>query len=315
MRRSPSNAGLALGVLSGTTFGTAGAFASSLISAGWTPGAAVVTRVGIAALVLTTPALVQLRRQRPAWASMRLLLVYGVVAVAAAQFCYFNAVSRLSVGVALLLEYSGILLVVAWGWIRQGRRPRLLTAVAGAAALAGLVLVLDLAGAHHVDFIGVLWGLGAAVGLAAYFILAAHADDGVPPLVMAWGGLVVGAVTLAIAGAVHVLPLHAAFVDVILLARPVSWLVPVLGLSLVAAVVAYVSGIAAVRLLGSKLASFLGLCEVLAAVGFAWLLLGQRLNPVQLAGGVLVVAGIALVRLDEMAEAAPRSPEPVLAPL
>jgi drug/metabolite transporter (DMT)-like permease len=80
----------------------------------------------------------------------------------------------------------------------------------------------------------------------------------------------------------------------------VSWLVPVLGLALVAAVVAFVAGIAAVRRLGSRLASFVGLSEVLFAVLFAWLLLGQRLDGLQLAGGALVVAGIALVRLDEL---------------
>jgi drug/metabolite transporter (DMT)-like permease len=47
---------------------------------------------------------------------------------------------------------------------------------------------------------------------------------------------------------------------------------------------------------------------VLFAVLFAWLLLGQTPRPVQLAGGLLVVAGIALVRLDERAEGTPAAP-------
>jgi drug/metabolite transporter (DMT)-like permease len=74
---------------------------------------------------------------------------------------------------------------------------------------------------------------------------------------------------------------------------------------LIAAVIAYVAGITAVRLLCSRLASFVGLAEVLFAVVFAWLLLEQRLDATQLAGGALVVAGIALVRLDEMRHPAP----------
>jgi drug/metabolite transporter (DMT)-like permease len=82
----------------------------------------------------------------------------------------------------------------------------------------------------------------------------------------------------------------------------------VLGLSLVAAVVAYVAGIVGARLLGAKVASFVGLTEVLFAVGFAWLLLGQLLAPVQVIGGVLVVAGIALVRVDELRAPAPIAP-------
>ncbi|MGA8016264.1 MAG: DMT family transporter [Candidatus Dormiibacterota bacterium] len=297
-----------MGLLSGATFGTSGSFASSLIAAGWTPAAAVAARVLLAALVLTVPALLHVRAQHATWASVRTIALYGVIAVAGAQLCYFNAVSHLSVGVALLLEYSGILLVVGWEWLRHGHRPARLTVVGGAAAVAGLVLVLDLTGSHRLDAVGVLWGLGAAVGLAAYFILSAERDGSVPPLVMAWGGLVVGGMVLAVAGLSGLLPLHAAFTAVTLLGRQVSWILPVLGLALIAAVIAYVAGIAAVRLLGSKLASFVGLTEVLFAVVFAWLLLGQRLDATQLAGGALVVAGIALVRLDEMGH--PTTPTP-----
>ena len=304
MRRS-LNVGLAMGLLSAATFGTSGSFAASLIAAGWTPGAAVTARVVIAALVLTVPALLHVRSRHATWASVRTISVYGAIAVAGAQLCYFNAVAHLSVGVALLLEYSGILLVVAWGWLRHGHRPARLTVVGGGAAIAGLVLVLDLAGAHRLDAVGALWGLGAAVGLAAYFILSAERDESVPPLVMAWGGLVVGGIVLAVAGLSGLLPLHATFTAVTLLGRQVSWILPVLGLALIAAVVAYVAGIAAVRLLGSRLASFVGLAEVLFAVVFAWLLLEQRLDATQLAGGALVVAGIALVRLDEMRHPAP----------
>lgn len=294
-------AGLGIAVLSAATFGTSGAFAASLLDQGWTPGSAVTTRVVVAALVLTVPALLQLRgRSGVLRRGARTIVPYGVVAVAGCQLCFFNAVERLSVGVALLLEYSGALLVVLWLWARQGQRPRRLTVAGSLLAVLGLVLVLDLSGDQRVDPVGVLWGLGAAVGLAVYFVLSAGDDEPLPPLVVAWGGLAVGGAVLLVAGATGVLETRAPLVDVTLLDSQVSWLVPVLGLSLVAAVVAYVAGIAAARLLGARLASFVGLTEVLFAVAFAWLLLGQVPVAVQLAGGVLVVAGIALVRLDEL---------------
>jgi drug/metabolite transporter (DMT)-like permease len=76
--------------------------------------------------------------------------------------------------------------------------------------------------------------------------------------------------------------------------------VPVLGISLVAAVVAYVAGILGARLLGAKVASFVGLTEVLFAALFAWWFLGQLPGAMQLAGGVLIIAGVALVRVDEL---------------
>ena len=56
-----SQAGLAVAVLSAATFGTSGTFASSLIAAGWSPAAAVSARIAVAALLLTVPALIQLR--------------------------------------------------------------------------------------------------------------------------------------------------------------------------------------------------------------------------------------------------------------
>lgn len=299
--RASGGAGLGLAVLSAATFGTSGSLASSLLDAGWTPGAAVTARVAIAALVLTVPALAQLRgRGSQLRRSGGSILVYGLAAVAGAQLCFFNAVAHVSVGVALLLEYSGALLVVGWVWLRDGQRPRRLTAGGGVLALAGLVLVLDLAGDHRVDPVGVAWGLGAAVGLAVYFVLSAGADEPLPPLVLAWGGLSIGALALLAAGAAGVLQLRAPRVQVTLLDVELSWLVPVLGLSLLAAVVSYVAGVVAARLLGARLASFVGLTEVLFAVGFAWLLLGQVPVAVQLVGGVLVVSGIALVRIDEL---------------
>jgi drug/metabolite transporter (DMT)-like permease len=80
-----------------------------------------------------------------------------------------------------------------------------------------------------------------------------------------------------------------------------SWVVPVVGLSLIAAAIAYAAGITAARLLGAKVSSFVGLTEVLFAVLIAWILLGQAPGVVQVIGGVVVLAGIALVRADETA--------------
>jgi drug/metabolite transporter (DMT)-like permease len=294
-------AGLGLALVSAATFGTSGVFASGLLAAGWTAGAAVTVRVALAAVVLTVPALFALRgRVNQLRRSGRTVAVYGVFAVAGAQLCYYNAIQRLPVAVALLLEYSGVLLVVGWMWARHGHRPGRLICSGGLAAIVGLVLVLDLFGSRGVNLVGVPWGLGAAVGLAVYFVVSSSSTgDTLPPLVVAWGGLTVGAAVLLLAGATGALPFAAPRHDVTLASTQVSWLVPVLGMSLVAAAVAYVAGIFAARLLGARMASFVGLTEVLFAVLFAWLLLGQTLRPAQLAGGVLVMAGIALVRLGE----------------
>ncbi len=293
--------GLGLALVSAAAFGSSGSFARSLMDAGWSPSAVVAIRVGTAALLLAVPAIWSLRGR---WGALRrdlgFVVGYGVAVVAAPQLFFFNAVQHLSVGVALLLEYLGTVLVVGWLWVRHGARPRRLTVAGSAVAVLGLVLMLDVFGGSSLDPVGVLWGLAAAVGLACYFLLSAKADSELPPVVLAATGMAAGTLALLGLGAIGVLPLHAATRPVHLLGHETGWLVPVLGLSLIAAAVAYVAGIGAARLLGAKIASFVGLTETMFAILFAWALLGQLPTAVQLAGGALIVAGVALVRLDEV---------------
>jgi drug/metabolite transporter (DMT)-like permease len=304
-RERAAGAGLGLALLSAATFSTSGSFARSLTAAGWSPAAAVAARISVAALLLVVPTVVSLRGR---WGALRrnlgLVSAYGLIAVAGCQVFFFNAVQTLSVGVALLLEYLGTVLVVGWLWLRHGHRPRRLTVVGSVVAVLGLVLVLNLLAGTRLDPVGVLWGLGAAFGLAVFFVLSAKADDGLPPVAMASAGMTIGAATLFGLGALGALPMHATFGTVDFAGHRASWLVPVVGLSLVAAAIAYVAGIGAARLLGPKLASFVGLTEVVFAVLFAWLLLGELPTGLQLVGGLLIVTGVALVRIDELRPAA-----------
>ena len=308
----PGQTGMALAVVSAATFGTSGTFATSLINAGWSPGAAVLARIAAAAVLLTIPGLLTLRgRWRQLRRSAGRVVAFGLFAVAGAQLCYFNAIQRIPIGVALLLEYLGVVLVVGWMWLRHAQRPGRLMIAGAVTALAGLALVLGLSGSARLDPVGVMWGLLAAVGLAVYFVLSASAGhEDLPPLAMAWAGMCVGALLLAVLGLARVLPMAAGAGHVRFLHDQVSWMIPVAGLSLVAAVIPYVTGIGAARRLGARLSSFAGLAEVLFAVLWAWLLLGQLPTTLQFAGGGLILAGVALVRLAEPAPAAAPEPSP-----
>jgi drug/metabolite transporter (DMT)-like permease len=294
--------GMVLAVVSAATFGTSGTFATSLIDGGWSPAAAVLARIATAALILTVPGVLALRgRWRQLRRSGGQVLAFGVFAVAGAQLCFFEAVQRMPVGVALLLEYLGVVLVVGWMWLRHGQRPGWLSTAGAVTALAGLGLVLDLSGSARLSPGGVAWGLMAAVGLAVYYVISAsQAGDPLPPIAMSWAAMCVGGGLLALLGLTRVLPMTARAGPVTLLHQHVSWAVSVIGLALVAAAIPYAVGIAASRRLGARLASFAGLAEVLFAVLFAWLALGQLPAPPQFAGGGLILAGVALVRAAEL---------------
>lgn len=307
-------AGLAMAVLSSASFATSGSFAKSLTDAGWSSSAAVTARIAIAALILVVPAALAMRGR---WHTLRsgfgMVAVYGLVAVAGCQVAFFNAVQHLSVGVALMLEYLGAVLVVGWLWLRHGQRPRRLTIAGSVVALLGLALILNITGGARLDWVGVLWGLGAAIGLAVFFVLSSKGDGQVPPVVFACSGMGVGTVALIALGVLGALPMHATFGTVTFAGTAMHWLVPVAGLSVIAAAFAYVVGIGAARTLGPKLASFVGLTEVAFAVVFAWLFLGELPAAIQLLGGVLIVGGVILVRVDEMRPVEPPAdlPQPI----
>jgi drug/metabolite transporter (DMT)-like permease len=329
--RSSRSAGVAIGLVSAMCFGTSGTFGTALIGAGWSPAGAVFARVLVAALALTVPAVLALRgRWRMLLRSAWQVTVYGLVGVAACQVCYFNAIARMPVGISIMLEYLGIVLIVLWLWARHGQTPRPLTIAGGVAALGGLALMLNLSGSGGVSFIGVIFALAAAVSMAVYFFQSAAtpgteagtsgaADGGtgadagggtdagsggqgqadLPPVVLTWGGMIVGAAAIAVGAVARVTPMRFTASDVALFGTRTSWIVPVLGLGVLAAAIAYVTGIGAARRLGPKFGSFVAMAEIGFAVLFAWILLHQTPTATQFVGGALILAGVIAVRLDE----------------
>jgi drug/metabolite transporter (DMT)-like permease len=327
---------VSIGVVSAATFGTSGTFGTSLLDAGWTPGTAVLARVTLGALFLTIPAVIALRGR---WALLRrswwTTFAYGLFGVVGCQVCYFNALQRMPVGIALLIEYTGAILVVAWLWVRHGHRPRWLTIAGAAAAIGGLTLMVAVGGhaqagaraAGGVGPVGLAWALAAAVSMAVYFVLSAgptaqpaaqpstQAGDAadaagaagaararaqeLPPLALAWAGLCTGAAFLGLLLAVHALPSGAAASDVTLLRHQVPWALPLVGIALISTAGGYSAGIIAARRLGAKLASFIGMSEILFAACYAWALLGQVPSATQFLGGALILAGVTLVKIDE----------------
>jgi drug/metabolite transporter (DMT)-like permease len=318
--------GISVAVVSAATFGTSGTFGTSLLDAGWTPGTAVLARITLAALVLTIPAVIALRGR---WGLLRrswwTTAAYGLVGVVGCQVCYFNALQRMPVGIALLIEYTGAILVVAWLWLRHGQRPRRLTIGGAAAAIGGLALMVAVGpgsgdasatSAGGVGLVGLAWALTAAVSMAVYFVLSAgparhsapagataEPDEArvqsLPPIALAWAGLWIGAAFLGLLLAVHALPYGAGATDVTLLRHQVPWALPVIGIALISTAVGYSTGIIAARRLGAKLASFIGMAEILFAVVYAWALLGQLPSATQFLGGALILAGVTLVKIDE----------------
>ncbi len=305
-----AGAGLLAALAAALSFSTSGILLKPLLAAGWSPTAAVAVRVALGGAALLPAALVALRGDlRPLLRSWRLVLGYGLIAVAGTQVLYFAAIERLPIAVALLVQYSAPVLIVVLGWLRGV--PVRATVVAGAAtSVLGLVLVVDPfpggatgGGPGGVDGTGVALALAAAVCLAGYYLLSAAPAPGLPPLALVSSGLLVGAAATVVVGLTGALPLTVSGAPVRLGGTMLPWWLPMGVVAIVATAAAYSLSLAGSRRLGSRLASFAGLTEVVFAAGLAWLLLGERPGWQQLAGGACVLAGVVLVRLDASGQA------------
>ena len=313
-RHRVSTAGLVMAVASALAFSSSGPFVKPLLEAGWSLGAALLIRMGVSGLILA-PALVgAIRRER---AFMRrhwgTIVLFGLMPVAGCQLLFFSAMQRMPVAVALLIQYLAPVLLVGLAWVRTRRAPSRLVMTGSVVAILGLVLVVDISGASF-DLLGTILALGAAVCVGAYFLLSEKTGDDLPPLALASGGLLVGAALMAVLCATGLMPFEAPAVEVVLAGASVPGILPMLWVAAVGTTLGYALGVMAVPRVGARVASFVGLSEVLFALGFAWLFLGEVPAPVQFVGGALILAGVVLVRMDadrrEDALTPPAAPAP-----
>lgn len=294
-------AGLTLALLSAFGFATSGTLAAGLLAAGWSPLGVVIPRVAIGSAVTLGFALVALRGRwhilRRNW---RVIVSYGVVSMALTQLAHFSAVQYMQVAQALLVQYLAPVAIVLWLWARRGERPSGQTVLGAILAMGGLMLVLQVSSAgFSLDYRGILWSSVALIGNASYFIFSSDNRPDLPPVVMAAGGTLVASILLVAVAMLGLLPFSASTSPVSYAGIDVPWWLPLVVLGVVATAAAYLLGIAGARMLGTRLASFVGLVEVLFAIVLAALLVGQILTVSQWVGGLLVLGGVVLVKLGE----------------
>lgn len=290
--------GIVMAVVSALAFSSSGPLVKPLLEAGWSLSAALIVRMGLAGLILS-PLLVRavIRERsflrRHGWS----LVAFGLIPVAGCQVLFFSAMQRMPVAVALLIQYLAPVMLVGFVWLRTRRTPSRLVLGGSVVAVAGLVLVVDIAGARF-DLLGTLFALAAAVCVCVYFVMSERTGDDLPPLALASGGLLIGALFMGVLAVTGILPFAAPDITVTFRGIEMPGFLPLLWVGAVGTTLGYALGVMAVPRVGSRLASFIGLSEVLFALAFAWLLLGETPAPIQFVGGALILVGVVLVRMD-----------------
>jgi drug/metabolite transporter (DMT)-like permease len=291
-------AGLTLAFVSSWCFAFSGPMAKYLITAGLAPIEAVWTRMaGAGLLLLAVLAVVRPQALRIPRGRLPFFGLYALVGVAGVQSLYFVAITRLPVGIALLLEFMAPVMVVAW--VRLVRKVRLARAayLGAVVAVVGLGIVVEAWQGLRLDALGLLLGLLAGACCAGYFIMSDSFGDDVDPLgLIAWG-LAGAAVVLAPFARPWNIPWDAFAVS----AAPEGGLtLPVLAaylcMVLIATVFAYILGVNAVRRLSAAVGATVASLEVIAGAVVAWVLLGETLGVFQIVGGVIVLSGALLAQ-------------------
>ncbi|MEV0778492.1 EamA family transporter [Streptomyces sp. NPDC050433] len=286
--------GLGLALLSAFAFGGSGVAAKPLIEAGLDPLHAVWLRVAGAALVML-PLVWRHRdlvRRRPA-----LLVGFGVFAVAGVQAFYFASLSRIPVGVALLVEYLAPALLLLWVRFVRRRPVSRAAAVGVVLAVGGLACVVEVWAGLSFDAVGLLLALCAACCQVGYFLLAdqggdpADPADAVDPLGVIAYGLLIGTVVLTVVARPWGMEWSLLAGDVDMGGSRVGAPLLVAWFVLLATVLAYGTGVISVRRLSPQVAGVVACLEAVVATVLAWILLGEHLSAPQILGGFVVLVG------------------------
>lgn len=294
--------GLALG--SAVAFGGSGVAAKPLIEAGLDPLHVVWLRVAGAALVMLPLAVRHrdLLRRRPA-----LLAGFGLFAVAGVQACYFAAISRIPVGVALLVEYLAPALLLGWVRFVQRRPVTRAAAVGVVLAVGGLACVVEVWAGLGFDALGLFLAFAAACCQVGYFVLsdrgADAGEDAPDPLGVIAYGLLIGALVLTVVARPWGMDWSVLVGEADLDGTAVSAWVLLGWVVLVATVLAYTTGVVSVRRLSPQVAGVVACLEAVIATGLAWVLLGEHLSAPQIVGGAIVLVGAFIAQSSAPAKA------------
>jgi drug/metabolite transporter (DMT)-like permease len=259
--------------------------------------------LGLAVLLLLTAP----KSLRISWREVPYLAAYGLIGAAMVQWLYLVAIGRLPVGIALLFEYTAPVLVALWARfvLREPVRRRVWGALA--LALGGLALIAQVWQGLALDGLGVLAGLGAAVALAAYYLLGEHGVRTRDPLSLTCWTFLFGALFWSIMQPWWTFDPGVLTQAVSLPASHVqapTWAL-VLWIVALGTVAPYVLILYALRHLPALRVGIVGMLEPVLATVVAWIWLGEALSGVQLLGAGLVLTGIVAAQTARRADTPP----------
>ena len=223
------------------------------------------------------------------------LAIFGIVGLALMQWAYTNAVSRLPVGISLLIEYTAAIWVPLANWALYKRKPARQLWLGVAVALVGLLAVSSFWNAR-LDPVGLLFAAATALLVTFYFLIAEHSQSNRD----VWSTLFYSQLFSAAFWWILTPPKPSSIPDLSDLVNlggnlghySVSGLMLLLWLGVMGSFVPMLFNYLSIRFLDTNSIGVGSLAEVVFAFLFGFLWLAESVTGIQLAGSVLVLLGI-----------------------
>lgn len=295
-----SSMGYVYALCAALLFGTNGSVTKVILDAGLEPAQLTLFRVGGTAVIAGAVLLFAHRAAfRVSGRQLLVLVAMGVVGVALLQYTYAVALGYLPIGITLLIEFTAVLMVaiIAFFYFKEQVRSRLWVAIG--LVLVGLAVVAQIWASELHPF-GVLMALCAAVCLATYFLVGERAVAKLSPMGVAFWTMSAATVFwLLFSGWWNIDP--ALFITAVsmggsLAGTSLPLFVPLVWTMLLGSFTPFFLSLLALKHLSATAAGVVSSAEVIFAFLVAWLWLGEGLNPLQLAGAIVVLAGIVLAQ-------------------
>lgn len=308
--------GFALVVLGATLFIVNAGVSRVALRAGVEPVTLTTVRVsGTALLLLAFAAVFRRSALRPPTGRLGVLIVvHGLIGVAALQWTYFVAIDRLPVGMALLLEYQAPILVALWARFVQHEAVRRRMWLGLALASIGLAGTVEIWNGLALDPVGVVAGLLAAACLATYFLVGEHGVNSLDPFRVILWSFLVGSIALNAVAPVGGADVGSLNTSVSLLGALDGFSAPLWAvlawIIVLGTVVPFGVELVALRHLRATMVTLVAMLEPVGVAALGWVWFAESMTPPAVAGGLVVVAGILLAQTARRAHPAVEAPHP-----
>ena len=286
-------------ILGAISFAFNGVVAKVVLAEGMSPWRLTQARSGGTFIILILFFLLFNRSALPAKkGEIKWLIAFGLVGVILVQALYFVAISRIYLGTALLIEFTAPVWILLFLRFVLKKQVDKLLWLALALSFSGLVVVAQAWKGLTLDGIGLIAAFFDSIALAAYFLLAEKIGKTRSSAAMMVWGFAVGTLVMAVFLPLWDYPTQYLTMQMqlpgILSQFSLPGWVLVLWVIVMGTLVPYLFVIGGLRILSASTASVIGILEPVLASFFAWWLLSEALNNVQVAGAIVVVIGIYL---------------------